>query len=440
MTGARALLPLLRRPGTLWWLFPLFWAFVLALGLVTESGAPLRALWSADSPHQVRAAAWLLVVIVPASLGAGVAFARLELQHALFSWQLPGLRGALLSGSLLIALPLAAALAWLVGRSAPASSAFAAFAVALCSFTAASSVVDVAIPRSLRWLPVTLLAVAAVRPSAFARLIEQSPLAIALPALALSAVMMTLQFSDRSARIRYVRWSAFAPAARALYWAGRSESVRAWTRSLATQRLGPWLRAAEYEGSGGRFTYPTGHLVMAGPTVLIGHLMSEPVASIAIGAIFLIHGPIRLASTLLYPLSRARRADLAVMGAFIDAATFVTMMAVVLLAVRMVGLPPIPWFEDIDASLGWPATIAMFFAWSPIMQWGIIRWPDTDSRSVLRQIASFVPFGLILILSERVLTGQPWLVLAIATVGIGAIARLLFGIAVRRHYARADLA
>jgi hypothetical protein len=414
--------------------------FVLVvLFLVADVDAPLRAQLSADPPRHARAAVWLLVLIVPVILGVGVAMARLELQHTRLSWQLPGLRRALVTGTLMIALPVSAALAWLVGRSVPASSAFAAFSVALFSFTAAPNVFDVAIPRALRWLPAALLVVVAVRLSGFARIVEQWPLAIALPALALSGLLMTLQFSDRSARNRYVRWSMFAPRAKALYWAGRRESPRVWTRSLATERLVPWLWAAEYEGSVGRFTYPTLHLGMAALAVLGGHLVSMPVVSVSTAGMFLSFGQLRLGPTLLYPLSRSRRADLAETCTLIDATTSAAMMAVVLLAVRLVSLPPIPWFPDATSLISWAAAIGMTFAWAPIAQWTMIRWPDPESLRQFRCLAPLAVFALMAVVSALALAGQPPLVLAAATAGIGAIARLLFRIAVRRRYRQADL-
>jgi hypothetical protein len=178
---------------------------------------------------------------------------------------------------------------------------------------------------------------------------------------------------------------------------------------------------------------------MAGVGVLVGHLMSMPVVSVSTAGILLMYGQLRLGPTLLYPLSRSRRADLAETCTLIDAATSAVMMAVVLLAVRLVGVPPIPGFPDAPSLASWAAAIGMTFAWSPIAQWTMIRWPDPESLRQFRRLGPFFVFILMVVVSAFALAGQPPLVLATATAGIGAIARLLFRVAVRRRYRQADL-
>jgi hypothetical protein len=259
MSGAYALGRLLWRPLALWALFPLFWAVAVPLLVLGEGGSPVSALWRGVGTEAVRTAAWHMAVLVPAVFGLAVSVARLELQYATFSWVLPDVRQRLGVGTVLAALVAAVAVALLVARNAPGAiavgaSLWSAIAVALLCFAALSTAVDAAFPRLVRWVAFVAVAVAAVRPGAVRQLAESGPWLTGLFALGCAALLVAVQFSERSARSRYFRWSAMGPAGpgrRTLYWATRRSALsRPWVHSLATSRLGPWLHAAAYEGSG----------------------------------------------------------------------------------------------------------------------------------------------------------------------------------------------
>jgi hypothetical protein len=450
VSGAYALGRLLWRPLALWTLFPLFWAVAVPLLVLGDGGSPVSALWRGVGTEAVRTAAWHMAVLVPAAFGLAVSIARLELQYATFAWMLPGVRQRLRVGTVLAALVAAVAVALLVARNAPGAiavgaSLWSAIAVALLCFAALSTAMDAAFPRLLRWAAFVAVAVAAVRPDAVRQLAESWPWLTGLFALGCAAMLVAVQFSERSARSRYFRWSAMGPTGpgrRTLYWATRrSVRSRPWVHSLATSRLGPWLRAAAYEGSG------RGALVrvvlMPAVAVLWAHLAGNPVMAAILAGIFLVQGGMGLRSTLPYPLSRARRAELAAAGAVIEAAAFVLVMSAAALAVHLLQVPVLPWFADETAArAGWPAVIGLTFAWAPVAQWAAVRWP-ANSRNYqdvnVRAFLPMLPYALAVAVSARVLPVHDPTVTVGVIMGLVVVVRLAWWAAVRRHFATVDL-
>lgn len=446
MTAFLALPRLLWRPAMLWMLFPLFWAVFFPLITVAESGRPLSALWSGEATAGVRATAWRLTALVPAVVGFAVAFPRLELQHATFSWTLPGARTGLLAGTLLVGVSVAATAAFVLGHAAPLPLAVAGFAVGFFWFVAGSVVADVALPRTVRWTLVLALLVVVVRPVEAARFLDSWSWAAALLALGMGIGLLAAQFSRRSSRARHFLWSSAAPGATALYWAGRRGVVRDWTHSLATERLGTWLRAAAYEGSGGRaLSFPTLHLFLAAFAVLLGHLTNGPSIAIIMAGIFLCTGRLRLLTSLPYPLSRVRRARLALVGALVEAATVTAFMAAMVPGIQAAGIPVLGWFADVEPGVSWGAAVGMAWAWAPMVQWLHIRWPidlevPAAERRVLPWFVVVTAYALMTSISARTLTGVSPLALTAAVLGIGAVLHGLLWMAMSRHFARADLA
>lgn len=434
---------LLRRPAILWMAFPLFVASVVPVLVLAEGGTPVYALWTGDAAEPVRSAAWRIVVMLPAAFGFAVTLPRLELQHALFSWVLPSVRRRLLLGTLVIAVPFAGVAALPVGRIGPLPVGLAAFAVALFWFTVASAAVDVAFPRVVRWLGLLALILAAVRPGAFSRLVEAWPWAAAVIALAAGWSLLAVQFSRRSSRVRHFRWSSAATGATALYWAQRSGVVRNWSRSLATERVGPWLRGVAYEGSaGGPVPFPWRHLLMAAFVVVWSHVTNLPGQILILGGILLSQGRLQLASTLLYPLSRTRRAHLAVAGTMIEAAMFTAAVAAIVVAVQAAGVPVLGWFAEEAAPYGWAVVVGVTWAWAPIAQWSVVRWPGAQLLKAF-DARFFVPYLVYVVaatVTAHMLTGQAPLALAGWLIGIAVAVQVLHWIAVHRHFARADLA
>jgi hypothetical protein len=445
MTAFLALPRLLWRPAMLWMLFPLFWAVAFPLIVLAESGAPLRALWSGEAAAGVRAAAWRLTALVPAAVGFAVAFPRLELQHATFSWTLPGVRAGLLAGTLLVGISIAGAAALVLGRAAPLSFTVAALAVGFFWFVAGSVVADAALPRLVRWALVLAGLLAVVRPVESTRLLDAWPWLSALLAVGMGAALLAAQFSRRSSRARHFLWSSAAPGATALYWAGRKGIVRDWTHSLATERFGPWVRAAAYEGSGGHaLSFPARHLFLAAFAVLWAHLMNEPAMAIMLAGIFLSTGQIHLVTTLPYPLPRVRRAHVALAGATMEAVTLTAFMAVLVVGMQAAAIPVLGWFAQEEPSVTWGAAVGMAWAFAPVAQWVSIRWPiqrqpPAAERRFLPWFAAIFVYGVMAAISARALTGMSPLALAAAVLGIGAALHGVLWIVVHRHFARSDL-
>jgi hypothetical protein len=450
MSGAYALGRLLWRPLALWTLFPLFWAVAVPLLVLGEGGSPVSGLWRGVGTEAVRTAAWHVAVLVPAVFGLAVSIARLELQYATFSWMLPGVRQRLRAGTVLAALVAAVSVALLVAHTAPGAVAvgallWSAFAVAILCFATLSSAMDAAFPRLVRWTAFVAVAAAAVRPGAVRQLAESWPWLTGLFALVCAALLVAVQFSERSARSRHFRWSAMGsagPGRRMLYWATRrSAPPRPWVHSLATTRLGPWLHAAAYEGSGRGA--PARVVLIPAVAVLWAQLTANPAMAAILVGLFLVQGGMGLRSTLPYPLSRARRAELAAAGALVEAAAFVLVMSAAALAVHLLQVPVLPWFADeMPARAGWPAVIGLTFAWAPVAQWAAVRWP-ANSRNYqdvnVRAFLPLMPYALAVAVSARILLVHDAAVTAGVIMGLVVVVRLAWWAAVRRHFATAKL-
>lgn len=439
MNAVHALPRLLWRPAMLWLLFPLFWAVAWPFASLTSHGVPVARIWSAEPTGPVRSAVWQLSILVPAVFGLAVTFGRLELQHTPISWMLPGARRGLLTGSLLIALPLAALAGVLTARTMPGWTALAMFAVALFSFTSASTVVDVAIPRAFRWPALLPLALAILLPGAASRFVEQSPLISGLVAGGFAVMMLGYQSSKRVTRARHFTWSGAVPEPRAFYWTGRRTVEREWREDLATERLRSWLRAARYERASLPVSIPALYLPIVIMAVLFGYLMNAPHMLLILTGIAFGSSHLRLTTTLPYPLSRVRRGRLAIAGTAIEAAAFTVMLLVVVLLVLMLEIPVPDLFVDDSPRVGWAPVIAMAWAWAPVAQWSAARRPMDLNMSIRRWFIPYFVYVAAAILTSRALEGQGPLILLAATVAIAAAVQVVNWAAVRRYYTRADL-
>lgn len=442
MTRVRPLTRLLQRPAMLWMLFPLFWAITIPVLLLAEAGTPVRALVDGSTTEGVRTARWHLTLLVPAAVGLVVAVARLEVQHAMFAWTLPDLRRRLATGSLLVAMPLALGLGLLVGRGGAPWTGVAAGSVAVLSFAVVGAVLDVAVPNALRWTAIAALAVAAFQPGALADVAAARPILVGVLSLAAAAVLVGLQFSIWAARTRRFRWSSVGPGSRTLYWTTRSGTVRDWRRSLATDRILPWMRAAEYERSQGRrLPFPVSHFVIVGIHVAIAHLMSAPELFLILAGILYTFGTLQLAASLPYPLSRNRRARLAAAGMEAEAVLLIAFAVPALLLILAVDLPVITWFAEPPPKVGWAPVLAMAWAWAPLAQWSAARRPAFEAESPLH-LGSLVPFILYFIaasVSARLTTALDPCWLATITIAGGLALRAAHWSRLRRYYATADL-
>ncbi|CAN5627117.1 hypothetical protein BH23GEM9_BH23GEM9_05110 [soil metagenome] len=444
MSGPRALTRLLWRPDVLMLLLPLAWAVLMPLALL-EDVAPIRELWSRDPGPAAWQARWRMLVWVMPVLGFTAATVRLELQYATLGWMLPGIRRGLLAGTLLIAVPPAAALAMLVARGGSVAVAATAFAWALFWFAIPGLFMDGALPRLLRWAARLGLIAAAFGTAHFARVAEAWPLAGAAMALLGFGAMLHVQQSARYARRRLFRWSIFATSLDAVrYRDGRAGSGRQWDEPLATVDLRPWLRAAAYES---RVRLPVVHLRVAAVAVLMAHLLNLPMMMI-IGAAsgFAVAG-MQLGAGLLYPLGRARRADVAFAGAVLDAATFSVCAAVLAAGLQWLSLPALPWYQDSNPGYSWPVMLGIVFALAPVPQWGVVRRSAAGERLETSLTMSYVwPFIAYAVIAAAAaaaivrsgLSADP-LATAVAIAALAGAVYLGFWLTLRRLFARMDL-
>jgi hypothetical protein len=444
MTALHALPRLLWRPMTLLLLFLLGWTIALPLLMLWEDGVPLRALWEGRGGEPARNAAWHLIFMATATLGLSTALARLEADHARFAWTLPGLRRGLGASTVMLAVSAAAAAALLVSRASPTPGAWAAaFGVSLLAFAAASSALDPALPNPARWGGGLVVLAGVLRPGILARLVELSPWLAAAASTLVAVLIWRVQFSAAAARVRLERAAPDTSSMR--YWSRRWQVERSWTRSLATDAAGPWLRGAAYERSGGR---PTWMIMLVGATfvVVAARLMNDPGIALIFAAIFLSDGRSLLTPALPHPVSRRRRSDLAIAGCASEATMFVLLMGLLAGAVEALGVPSLVWYADSPPGYGWGLVLAMVFAWIPVVQWGTVRWAATAALAerapypgFWKSIALFIPFTLGAHASARILQGYPPLMTLLAAAAIAAVVWGLFALAVRWHYARADL-
>jgi hypothetical protein len=431
-----ALAPLLWRPFTVPLLLPLFWAIAIPLFLLAERGAPVGSLWALEAHPEARLAAWHLVVLVPAAVGLMLASARLELQHATLSWMLPDARRRLLAESLGVAVPLSLALGLMAGHGA-AALVLAGMGVALFWFAAASAAADGAFPRSLRWLVALAFVPIAFRPESVAGLAERAPWAVALMTLASSAWLLRYPFSRSAARLRPFGWSPVGAGSAREYWAGRREWVGSWSGSLATDRVGPWLRAAGHEA---RVPLAFWFAAMAALAAGTAYLMDDPGMIPVLAGLAFCFGRLQLASSLLYPLSRRRRGEVAMAGAAAEAAIVTLLAAALVLAAQATEIPA--WTRAVDAAprAGWPVALALMWAWAPVALWPGVRWPPTESLRFGRRLPWYFAYVVVATLSADMAPAHDPALLAATTAGIGAVTHMGLWLAIRRHFARGDLA
>jgi len=420
-----------------------------------QGDASLGDIWRGDLSWPVRDALWHLIALAPMVLGFLAAIYRLEMQHTTLAVALPGLRRGMLSGMLALGLPVAATLALLMARIAPASTAIAAFALGLFWFLVPGAAIDVALPRTVRWLAGTLMiggllssGDVGVDYSAegwVGPLVEDRPVLTSLVALGCAAALLLLQTSARLARRRPLRWSVLAPSrASSLFWARHRQARLAWRTSLVTERLGPWLRAAIYESSG----FARAHVVPPVIAALASIAWGKPVPIWLFAALSFTQSGVQLSRTLSYPLSRNQRARLAYAGTLFDAGLFCVVAGVVLLTIAPMPLEVLrlPLFSPSPASV-WPTTLGLAFAVAPIAQWAVILWSGAEHPRRARRIGRFgyaVVYMFACALAASALlknnvAGSSPRDIAIGVVVLAVVVQIVHWFAVRSYFTTRDL-
>jgi hypothetical protein len=454
MIEVRSPYPLLRlmwRPATLLLLFPLFWAIAWPLASAADAGAnPLAALRTGIGHSDAQRAIWEMGLLLGAAVALFTNLPRLEVQHSATAWSWPGLHGGLATGNLMVGAAVATLVATLLARVAPAPLAIAGGAGSLLAFSLVTLVVDSTAPSAIRWLIIGTAAAVAIRGEAVFAVASAAPWTAAAVSVAVAVLAQRSVFSPASARRRPFIFTGAAgtPSRSALadFWSRRG-SDRAWWGDLATDRVGPWLRAAEYESFGAlRRGYPGQYALMALVVSVLSLLALDSSILVFVGIILSSSG-LQLRRTLFHPIGRDELARIAIAGAMIDAVAICGLSALVYLALAQ---PLAALFPQPDGAR-WFTTLALAFAWAPVAQWSIVRggmlqynrapaegWP----RRMLEQFGSFLIFVLLVSVSRIALqrtVGDDPLTLTSGVITITVVVQALHWVTLKHHYRRADL-
>ncbi|HUF50632.1 MAG TPA: hypothetical protein VMN60_07365 [Longimicrobiales bacterium] len=439
MNAAHALLRPAARPLML----------LLALPLLLALGAPLDELSRAvpdvidamlhGSPVlPVRHALWQSLVLVPLALGVMAAVPGLDVQHTSLGWLLPDVRRAMLVATFFIGSALALVYTVLFARTGMFALLPVVFASGLFWFLLPCAVLDSALPRAAQWLGFAVGLAAAFDPDVMGRVAEAQPVAVGATAAALVAAMLLAHVSVPLARRRPWTWSQFYGSVHA-YWARQKRRPRRWTGSLATDRALPWLRAAGHEASPS--PYPRHQAMQALAGAAVAHAFADPMFFLLVAGMGLTNGGTQLSTTLTYPLSRARRADLSFLGGLRDAATVFGLAALALFTAQWLQLPALVYHANVEP---WYGMVGAGFAFVPIAQWSTVLWgsvelrPDSVRlfRRVLPLAAYMVAAG---IMNRAMLRDAAPLDVLRDIVITAAIVQLLHWLALRAFFARRNL-
>jgi hypothetical protein len=451
LSGRGAFLPLVWRPAALGALAFLVQAAWLPLLVHVDPIVFPGDVWAATDPELARLVAWHLLFILPPLIGGALVFARSELEAKPFSWTLPGLQRRLRRGILLVAVPVVGGCALLALRTAPAGSEvpMAAAGVAIGLFAFLSPLArDTAFPTPVRWgMPLLWLTVA-VRPDWVLGGVQSAPWVASAISLLGASLLVRRTFAPEAARARHLRlcrtWgSSYPEEGRLVRWfAGPGTwSPRAGSTELETGGLLPWIRAAATEGTGGASTALP---AMLGVTILgavFTYLFNAPAVLVVFVAMPLMTGHLRLRSDLLHPLSRRRRAGLAVVLSVVEMLSVTAVLAVAIAGLHAFGFPTLPVFSDVP-TMGWASMLALTAAWAPLPQ-ALGLWFPTrtfiEPPLIVIYGPGMVAFGLLVVFSAHALGHLGTSTLVALAAGISTLGYLALWVVIRHRYARIDL-
>jgi hypothetical protein len=158
---------------------------------------------------------------------------------------------------------------------------------------------------------------------------------------------------------------------------------------------------------------------------------------------FACSGSLRLGSELLHPLSRKKRADLAVLGALVELGAVVIVCVAAVGAVRVLGVPTLARFAG-EPWIGALPMVVVAAAWAPLFH-GTSLWSPFPARMPheLRfpaiQIAGFLVFGFSGLPTARALDHLGTSTLVALAAGISTLGYLALWLVIRHRYARIDL-
>jgi hypothetical protein len=439
MTALYATRRLLWRPAILVALFPLGLAVGLALW-----DLPNATLFGLED-DAARDTLWRFATLVPAMCGLLLSVVTRELQHTFFAWTLPDLTRRLRLGKVVAATVIAAAIA---AASLPFSApgvTIAAFGWSWLSFAAGGVVFDPVISKiESRGIGLIIVALA-LRPLHVQQVIELQPYGFGLFAVVGGALLITREFGGVLTRKRPFTFTSAitSTAATKQYWTRQPLRDVEWSTNLAEGGLMNWLRAAHLEGyGGGKGGFVTMKLGQLAITVITGLVAGATNMVVFFPWIFM-EGRRQLLTALPYPVSRSQRAQLFLLSSLVDS------LVAAALGLAGMGIMIAAGHQFVGDGtetrpLGLLTMMLSFAAWAPLMHWTNIHGPFDKTMTPKAGIKRFA-----IMMAYVSLAMSPGLLLRdFVPPGIGAwaglfgfavITHILYWVALRRHFARADL-
>jgi len=397
---------------------------------------------------------WLSLFLLATLTGLLVSRVQKELQHELFAWTLPGLRGRLFTGvmPILAAVVLAFTLAGFRVEGAPTALSFAALGLLL--FTAPTAFWD-PVPSALVSRGVlAVLTVALFRAPELFEAAEVAPLPMTALGLISGAVFLWRDYSARAARARpFVPTWPLGTSGEGRWMqevmAHAPPSPRAWRRRPDPNRVIDWVLAAEYEIFGRyRWGWPGWTFTIAAVTVATAWAWTddrrELVTWCAVAA--MVHhviGSSFLRRKVPHPLSRTQRARVAWWSCLLNNAAFCGVFALLLLgAVHL--LPASPFGGQLHAVERPLSFLPFLFALMPVLQgfqglWLMGEGAGAHGGSFVGVFGLFALIALLgagIVIPALLLDG--WTALGTAVVA-AVVIQAGFRVVLDRFYRTADL-
>ncbi len=449
---AGPLLPLFRRPATVVGLAGVAFIALFVLAAFRDPRIIPLESWAGTDSELMMFVLWLLGMIVPTALGLAFVLARFELEAKPFSWTLPGLRRGLRRGTLMAALPVAAASGFLAMHAAPAGQAgpmaLAGGAIGLLAFLSPLAL-DPAFPGLVRWgiLPVWLTV--AFRPEWVLGRVEGAPWIAAGVALVAAALLVERTSRPEAARVRHLGLRDWGrpgmEEGRLVRWLnGPGSGAFARRRpEPGAPRLLPWLRAGAIEGTGGSAGAFAVSFAMLGALVLYAHLMSIHAMIPFFAAMYLHSGHLRIGAEILHPISRRRRADLFAAAALAEVVLAAAACAVTLLLIQLLRVPTLPGFGS-EPGMDWMPLLVATLLWAPLLHGASLWSPSStpfslDFRGLGAQLVVWIAYGGSSVFITRAVGDLPAATLLAFGLGAFVVGYLVLWRVIRWRYARTDL-
>lgn len=452
MSWPGPLFGLLRRPA-----FPMILA-MMAIPFAAISVIPVAPGKDLRSEIESGVAQVGMVAMVGALAGLagmGWSLSRLDLWRSGLDWHLPGVRRWFLGEEILVATVVAfLAAAWIVtvhSEGPLAIRVIVGVSFSLAAFTAGGFDSDPSTPGMFRFAGFIGWYIPLFQAAEVERVLLAMPPVTVIACQGAAALLWRRRLDRGVARRRPHDGLASAATGTPEQWRKVKGPEGEWNTSLVSDQYRAWILAAVYEGGGGKASRPLGMLAFGAiaTAITLQYIGSDFMTFTMIGMIIFASTvfPFRLASGLVYPLSRVRRGQLVAIGALLTEVAFVGLSAVLLILLKASPLGDVWHSPGPRETIPWQVVLMVAFAWMPIASWGSVRaaagaW--RVGRNVLT--SALVPFLLYLApvgltlgpFGEWWRGGERMLVVELVVL-ISVVCRLVLWWATRRHFARADL-